>query len=88
MKQPSITGKLVQIVSSFSTTTDSDLLLLRENLYLNQVPHNRYVRKYFYELANGAIMEAIQGCSAGLLSNRMQMTLLFPELNPSMDAYR
>lgn len=90
VKQPSVTGKLVQFISSHSTPTDQErndfLLLLRDNLYLNQVPHNRYVRQYFYELANNAIMEAVQRCSS--TTNRMQMTLLFPELNPSMDAYR
>jgi adenylate kinase len=61
---------------------------LRENMYLNQVPHNRYVRDYFYEQAALAVHDAVVLCSEGKCSNRMLITSQFPEMNPSMDSYR
>ena len=61
---------------------------LNENMYLNQVPHNRYVRKYFYDMAAVATLEAVQLCSQGKISNRMKLISMFPEMNPSMDSYR
>lgn len=59
-----------------------------ENMYLNQVPHNRYVRRYFYNSAAEATLEACVLCSQGNISNRMLITSMFPEMNPSMDSYR
>jgi adenylate kinase len=61
---------------------------LKEDLYLNQVPHNRYVRKYFYALAASATLDAVTLCSQHRISPRMKMVHSFPELNPSMDSYR
>lgn len=61
---------------------------IKENLYLNQVPHNRYVRNYFYEMAADGVLEAVILCSQGRISNRMKLTSMFPEMNPSMDSYR
>lgn len=82
---PSTTGKLIQL--GFKLGGDESALL-KEDLYLNQVPHNRYVRKYFYDMASKAVLDAVIACSNGEISNRMQMTSLFPETNPGMDAYR
>jgi adenylate kinase len=61
---------------------------IKENLYLNQVPHNRYVRKYFYDLASNAILQAVLLCSQGKHVPRMKVDLSIPELNPQMDSYR
>lgn len=85
VQQPDATGKLTQLAIQLS---QNRVGALKEDLYLNQVPHNRYVRKYFYEMASKAALEACLLCSNGNISNRMKMTLLFPEMNPSMDAYR
>ena len=56
--------------------------------YLNQVPHNRYVRQWFYDKASAAILDAVILCSNGHLTNRQKVVTLFPETNPSMDSYR
>ena len=85
VNSPATTGKLAQL--GFQIGGDK-LAILKEDLYLNQVPHNRYVRQYFYELASKAALDAVVACSNGEISNRMQMTTLFPEMNPSMDSYR
>jgi hypothetical protein len=85
VKQYGVTGKLIQLGFQLGGNKRG---LLKENMYLNQVPHNRFVRQYFYDLAANATIDAIQDCSDGRISNRMKMTALFPELNPSMDAYR
>lgn len=61
---------------------------LKENMYLNQVPHNRYIRQYFYDMAAEATLEAVALCSQGEISNLMKVTSMFPEMNPSMDSYR
>eukprot|EP00979_Chaetoceros_neogracilis_P018826 scaffold11268_cov267-Chaetoceros_neogracile.AAC.1 len=79
------TGKLVQL--GFQIGGDK-LALLKEDMYLNQVPHNRYIRKYFYDLAAKAALDAVVACSNGEISNRMTITSLFPESNSSMDSYR
>lgn len=79
------TGKLFQLGLQLG---GSDIGKIRDNLYLNQCPHNRYVRKYFYGMAADAALEAVVLCSKGRISNRMKMTSLFPEMNPSMDSYR
>jgi adenylate kinase len=56
--------------------------------YLNQVPHNRYVRQWFYDAASTAIHDAVILTSRGRITNRHQVVTLFPETNPSMDSYR
>jgi adenylate kinase len=64
---------------------------------LNQVPHNRYVRQYFYDTAARAIHDAVMKHNSSdatttknknNTTNRMQVVALFPETNPSMDSYR
>jgi adenylate kinase len=82
---PEVTGKLVQLGIQIGGDGVGEL---KENLYLNQVPHNRYVRRYFYEMAAQAALDAAILCSQGKISNRMQMVSMFPEMNPSMDSYR
>lgn len=57
-------------------------------LCLNQVPHNRYVRKFFYSGAAQAVRDAVVLCSQGQMTNRMKVFSQFPEMNPSMDSYR
>mmetsp|Transcript_38896 Transcript_38896/g.83786 ORF Transcript_38896/g.83786 Transcript_38896/m.83786 type:complete len:88 (+) Transcript_38896:123-386(+) len=49
---------------------------------------DRYVRQYFYEMAAEAALEATILCSNKQFTNRMKITALFPEMNPSMDSYR
>ena len=83
--KPGTTGKLTQL--AYQIGGDKNLIL-KENLYLNQVPHNRYIRSYFYDMASEAILNAVIACSNGDISNRMKMTVLFPEMNPQMDSYR
>jgi Domain of unknown function (DUF1995). len=85
VQSPSTTGKLIQLGFQIGGDKRS---LLKEDLYLNQVPHNRYVRKYFYDMASRATLDAVIACSNGQISNRMKITSLFPEMNPSMDSYR
>jgi hypothetical protein len=82
---PQVTGKLIQLAIQIGGEGVGEL---KENLYLNQVPHNRYVRKYFYEMATQATLDAAILCSQGKISNRMQIISMFPEMNPSMDSYR
>lgn len=82
---PEVTGKLIQLGIQIGGDGVGDL---KENMYLNQVPHNRYVRRYFYEMASQAALDAVVLCSQGKISNRMQMIAMFPEMNPSMDSYR
>lgn len=84
VKRPDVTGKLIQMGIQFGSSVGE----LKENMFLNQVPHNRYVRQYFYEMAGEAVVEAVVKCSQGEISNRMKMIAMFPELNPSMDSYR
>mmetsp|Transcript_28016 Transcript_28016/g.43562 ORF Transcript_28016/g.43562 Transcript_28016/m.43562 type:complete len:526 (+) Transcript_28016:137-1714(+) len=85
VKQPEVTGKLIQLGIQIGGKATGRI---EENLYLNNVPHNRLVRKYFYDMACRATLDAVILCSEGKLSNRMQITCLFPELNTAMDAYR
>jgi len=85
VNKPKITGKLIQLGIQLGGDGVGEL---KENLFLNQVPHNRYVRKYFYEMAADATLEAVALCSEGKISNRMKLTTMFPEMNPSMDSYR
>jgi len=85
VNKPGITGKLIQLGIQLGGDGVGEL---KENMYLNQVPHNRYVRKYFYEMAANAALEAVVLCSEGKISNRMKLTSMFPEMNPSMDSYR
>ena len=84
VKRPDVTGKLIQMGIQFGSTIG----VLKENMWLNQVPHNRYVRQYFYDMVADATLEAVIQCSAGKLSNRMKIVSMFPEMNPSMDSYR
>mmetsp|Transcript_8370 Transcript_8370/g.12595 ORF Transcript_8370/g.12595 Transcript_8370/m.12595 type:complete len:539 (+) Transcript_8370:58-1674(+) len=85
VRKPGTTGKLTQL--AYQIGGDKSLIL-KENLYLNQVPHNRYVRQYFYDAASQAVLDAVIACSNGVISNRMKMTVMFPEMNPQMDSYR
>jgi adenylate kinase len=85
VRQPAVTGKLIQLAIQLG---GSGVGSLKENLYLNQVPHNRYVRRYFYDMAANATLEAVVLCSQKKISNRMKIVSLFPEMNPSMDSYR
>ncbi|KAL7574596.1 hypothetical protein ACA910_002952 [Epithemia clementina (nom. ined.)] len=80
-----VTGKLVQLATQLG---GAQVGKLPENMYLNQVPHNRYVRQYFYDKAAQAVRDAVVLCSQGHISNRMQVFSQFPEMNPSMDSYR
>lgn len=82
---PGVTGKLIQLGLQIGGTGVGEL---KDNMFLNQVPHNRYVRKYFYEMAAEAALDAVILCSQGRISNRMKMVAMFPETNPSMDSYR
>jgi adenylate kinase len=64
---------------------------LPDNMYLNQVPHNRYVRDFFYQTAATAVHDAVVDWGterAYTRSSRMRVSVEFPELNPSMDSYR
>ena len=79
------TGKLIRLASQLR---GDGIGRLEENLYLNQVPHNRHVRHYFYDMASRAILKAILLCANGKMSNRMKTVVMFPELNPTMDSYR
>ena len=85
VKYPEVTGKLVQLGIQIGGEGKARI---EENLYLNNVPHPRAVRNYFYEMACKATLNAVIQCSKGELTNRMQLCCLFPELNPNMDAYR
>jgi hypothetical protein len=49
---------------------------------------DRFVRKYFYDMAADAALNAAVLCSDKKISNRMKMTVMFPEMNPQMDSYR
>ena len=83
--KPKTTGKLIQLGIQIGGARVGDI---QENLYLTQVPHNRYVRQYFYDMAADGVLEAVVLCSQGRISNRMKVTSMFPEMNPSMDSYR
>jgi hypothetical protein len=80
-----VTGRLLQMAIQIG---GAGIGKLNDNMYLNQVPHNRYVRRYFYDMAADASVEAVLLCSQGQLSNRMKLICMFPEMNPSMDSYR
>jgi adenylate kinase len=100
VNQPAVTGRLIQLGIQLqqdpredhngSSTVVGGVGKIKENLYLNQVPHNRYVRQYFYEMAAKQVLEAVVLCAQqpDVISNRMQVISLFPETNPSMDSYR
>jgi len=83
--QPEVTGKLIQLAIQIGGDKVGEV---KSDLYLNQVPHNRFVRQYFYDMAADAALEAVIDCSQGKISNRMKMQVMFPEVNPSMDSYR
>lgn len=83
--EPDVTGKLFQLGLQLG---GSSIGKIKDNMYLNQCPHNRYIRKYFYGMVADAVLEAVVLCSKGKISNRMKLMALFPELNPSMDSYR
>jgi hypothetical protein len=83
--KPDVTGKLIQLALQLSGAGTGKL---PENMFLNQVPHNRYVRNYFYDGVNAAVLEAVVLCSEKKFTNRMKIVSQFPEMNPSMDSYR
>ena len=83
--QPAVTGKLTQMGIQIG---GDGVGKVKENLYLNQVPHNRFVRQYFYDMAVDAAVEAAELCSNGKMTNRMSLNVMFPECNPDMDSYR
>jgi len=92
---PAVTGKLIQLGIQLNDDPEDDIKKprgeIKENLYLNQVPHNRYVRQYFYDMAAQATLDAVIRCAnsnATTVSNRMKIVSMFPEMNPSMDSYR
>lgn len=85
VKAHGATGKMIQMGVQLG---GKGVGQLRDDLYLNQVPHNRYVRRYFYGMAADAVLEAVVLCSRKQLTNRMKVTAMFPEMNPSMDSYR
>jgi hypothetical protein len=86
VNKPKTTGRLIQMGIQIG---GDGVGKIKDNMYLNQVPHNRFVRKYFYDMAADATLEAVTLCSQGELpSNRMQLVSMFPEMNPSMDSYR
>jgi adenylate kinase len=58
------------------------------NRFLNQVPHNRFVRQWFYDKASKAVRDAVVLCSEGKINHRMKVISKFPETNPTMDSYR
>lgn len=79
------TGKMIQMGVQLG---GKGVGKLHDDMYLNQVPHNRYVRQYFYGMVADAALEAAILCSDKQFTNRMKITALFPEMNPSMDSYR
>ena len=85
VNHPKTTGRLIQMGIQIGC---AGIGKLKENMYLNQVPHNRFVRQYFYGMAADAALEAVVLCSQGTISNRMEMVTMFPEMNPAMDSYR
>ena len=85
VNKPKTTGRLIQMGIQIG---GNGIGKLKENMYLNQVPHNRFVRQYFYGLAADAVLDAVVLCSEGKISNRMKMVSMFPEMNPAMDSYR
>jgi hypothetical protein len=85
VNNPLTTGKLIQLGLQIGGQGVGEI---KENMYLNQVPHNRYVRQYFYDMVATAALEAVVLCSQGRISNRMKVVSMFPEMNPAMDSYR
>ena len=79
---------LLLLVATFIFGMHCSLIPIPNTRYLNQVPHNRYVRQWFYDKASKAILDAVILCSQGRLPNTMQVISMFPETNPSMDSYR
>jgi hypothetical protein len=76
------TGKLVQLALQLDGI---GIGKIHDNLYLNQVPHNRYVRQYFYDLASTAVLDAVNLHANGHLENNlMKVVATFPELNTAM----
>jgi len=57
-------------------------------IFANLYSADRFVRKYFYDMAADAVLDAVVLCSDRKISNRMKLTAMFPEMNPSMDSYR
>ena len=85
VEHPEVTGKLIQLGIQLGGVGVGEL---KDNMYLNQVPHNRYVRQYFYDMAAQSALDAVILCSEHKISNRMKIVSMFPEMNPSMDSYR
>ena len=89
VEEYSTTGKLIQLGWQLDGTGVGKL---HDNLYLNQVPHNKYVRQYFYDLCSTAVLDAVNLYYDNDLMDhnnpRMKVVWTFPELNPSMDSYR
>ena len=88
VRKHDVTGKLIQLGIQIGDHNGQNghhgVGYIQDNLYLNQVPHNRYVRQYFYDMAANATIEALMLCSSQQISNRMKVISMFPELNPSM----
>jgi len=62
--------------------------VLPDDLWLNDVPNKIETRQYFYDQAVAAVEAALTDRDKDSVVSRMQMTVLTPELNPSMDSYR
>mmetsp|Transcript_32918 Transcript_32918/g.75810 ORF Transcript_32918/g.75810 Transcript_32918/m.75810 type:complete len:348 (+) Transcript_32918:285-1328(+) len=85
IKERNVTGKLIQMACQIGGV---GVGRLKENLNLDSIPHNRYLRQYFYDLAADAIVEGCKLSREGSISNRMKVVTKFPELNPDTDTYR
>ena len=51
------------------------------------MPHNAYVRQWFYDMASKAMYDSVMQPEL-MGTNRLLVTTMFPETNPSMDSYR
>lgn len=80
-----VSGKLIQLAIQLG---GAGVGKLPENMYLNQVPHNRYVRQYFYDTCATAVVAGVELASKRQWTNRLSVVAQFPEMNPSMDSYR
>ncbi|KAL3840708.1 hypothetical protein ACJIZ3_025299 [Penstemon smallii] len=79
--EASISGKLTRNERSLSSSDKKNWRGIPTRL--NNIPHSREIRKYFYEDVLQATQRAIRD-----RKTRLKVEINIPELNPEMDVYR
>ena len=78
-------GDEVSTASIYSIPVDDNKWVIPNTMFLNNVPHSKFARQFFYNKIVRAVDAAIVD---GAFTNRMTLNFRIPESNPNFDSYR